>query len=423
MNWKRGSMNGEIKPAQVAIPKELKVKNRQTVLTAFLRGEPLTAVEISEKTGISRQTVQKSIEHFIENALLVPFGKGNSGNMGGKRPELYILNPDLYHLAIQNREGGFVFSLTNLAGTVLKSGLCPNADCKTPEDIYATLASFSESFFSLEERERLLGVCYSLGGVIDRKTRRIRYNLAYISMPSEEDLDYDRLTEIFPTARYAIVENDARIAAYATMKENEERLADVQAITVFVGVGIAGGFFSEGKMIFGCHSLVGEIGHIVVKSDDTEPCKCGNHGCLERLVSIQRVRSLLVHDLECYQKSLLGERRIETIEYTDVFEASSAGDALCREVSAYMARWFAAALKSIFVTFDPQVIVFQGYFAFADEYFKKELLDEVHKFLYYPSNFKLELIFERRGWAEVETAGAVAALGMKILEDDNFFNG
>ena len=132
-------MQYENKPSQVAIPKELKVKNRQTVLTAFLRGEPLTAVEISEKTRISRQTVQKSIEHFLSNELLVPFGKGTSGSLGGKRPELYVLNPDLYFLAIQNREGGFVFSLTNLAGTVIRSGLCMHGDNKTPEDIYRAL--------------------------------------------------------------------------------------------------------------------------------------------------------------------------------------------------------------------------------------------------------------------------------------------
>lgn len=414
-------MDNKNKLAQVAIPKELKVKNRQTVLAAFLRGDALTAVEISDQTGISRQTVQKSIEHFLEKQLLVPFGKGNSGNMGGKRPELYILNPDLYFLAIQNREGGFVFSLTSLAGTVMKSGLCPHADCKTPEDIYAALASFSESFFSPEEREHLLGVCYSLGGVIDRKTGRIRYNLAYIAMPSQEDLDYNRLLEIFPTARYAIVENDARIAAYATMKENLELFSDVQAITVFVGVGIAGGFFNEGRMIFGCHSLVGEIGHIVVDSSDGELCKCGNHGCLERLVSIQRIRSILMQDPLRYRASALGDKQIDLIEYTDVFGASSAGDALCRETSAYMARWFAAAFKSVFVTFDPQVIVFQGYFAFADDHFKETLMHEIKQFVYYPVNYKLELVFDRRSWAEVETIGAVAALSTKILEDTTIF--
>ncbi len=412
--------NGD-RPSQVAIPKELKVKNRQTVLTSFLRGEPLTAVEISEKTRISRQTVQKSIDHFLGNQLLVPFGKGMSGSLGGKRPELYVLNPDLYFLAIQNREGGFVFSLTNLAGMSLKSGLCPHGDSKSPEDIYRSLAAYAESFFSQQERENLLGVCYSLGGVVDKRTGRIRYNLTYMTMPSEEDLDYQRLIEIFPTARYAIVENDARIAAFASLKEHAELFEDMQAITVFAGVGIAGGFFSDGKMIFGCHSLVGEIGHIVVDPSDAECCKCGNHGCLERLVSIQRIRALLKQDSERYAQSALGGRPIESIEYTDVFEASGAGDALSREVSVYIARWFAAALKSIFVTFDPQIIVFQGYFAFADEYFKAALLEEVRKFLYYPSNHKLELFFDRRSWAEVETVGAVAALSTKILEDIHVF--
>ena len=416
-------MENENRPSQVAIPKELKVKNRQTVLASFLRGEPLTAVEISEKTRISRQTVQKSIEYFLGIDLLVPFGKGTSGSLGGKRPELYVLNPDLYFLAIQNREGGFVFSLTNLAGTVLRSGLCEHGDNKTPEDIYRALSKYAESFFTAEERAHLLGVCYSLGGVIDRKTGRIRYNLAYMTMPSEEDLDYNRLTEIFPTARYAIVENDARIAAFATLKEHAERFADVQAITVFAGVGIAGGFFSDGKMIFGCHSLVGEIGHIIVDPADTELCKCGNHGCLERLVSIQRIRALLTRDPERYRQSALGGRAIDAIEYADVFEASGAGDALSREVSCYIARWFAAALKSIFVTFDPQTIIFQGYFAFADEHFKRALLDEVKQFLYYPANHKLELVFDRRSWAEVETIGAVAALNTRILEDDSIFAG
>lgn len=416
-------MAAESKPAQVAIPKELKVKNRQTVLASFLKGEATTAVEISEKTGISRQTVQKSIEHFLASGLLVPFGKGNSGNMGGKRPELYMLNPERYYLAIQNREGGFVFSLTNLAGRVLKSGLCPHATCKTPEDIYRALAAFADSFFTEEERRSLLGVCYSLGGVIDRKTGRIRYNLAYMAMPSEEELDYNRLTGLFPTARYAIVENDARIAAFATLKEHAERFEDVQAITVFAGVGIAGGFFSEGKMIFGCHSLVGEIGHIIVDPSDAELCKCGNHGCLERLVSIQRIRALLTKDPERYHLCALGAREIESIEYPDVFEASGAGDPLCREVSAYIARWFAAALKSIFVTFDPQIIVFQGYFSFADEHFRQTVLEEIRAFYYYPSNAKLELVFDRRSWAEVETIGAVAALNTRILEDVSVFAG
>ena len=192
---------------------------------------------------------------------------------------------------------------------------------------------------------------------------------------------------------------------------------------MFAGVGIAGGFFSDGKMLFGCHSLVGEIGHIVVDPNDAEHCKCGNHGCLERLVSIQRIRAMLTRDSERYAGSALGARPIESIEYTDVFEASGAGDALCRDVSAYIAHWFSAALKSIFVTFDPQIIVFQGYFAFADEHFKNTLLEEVQKFLYYPSSHKLELIFDRRSWADVETIGAVAALNTKILEDNSIFTG
>lgn len=407
---------------RAAIPKELKIKNRRTVLSAFLNGEASTAIEVSDATGISRQTVQKSIEHFLASELLVPIGKGVSGAMGGKRPELYILNPEKYLLAIQNRTGGYVFSLTDLAGRIIKNKHCVWANCKTPEDIYQSMRENTKVFLTEFEEEHLFGVCYSLGGVIDHKTGRIRYNLAYIIESSQEELDYNRLIGLFPTAKYAIVENDARVAAFAALKGYANRFADTQAITVFVGVGIAGGFFSEGEMFFGCHSLAGEIGHIVIDPSDPELCKCGNHGCLERLISIQRIRGLLAKDPVRYQTSALGGKPLDQIEYPDVFEASEAGDALCREVSEFMATCVAAALKSIFVVFDPQIIIFQGYFSFADSYFKQALLDSIRSFLYYPPDSRLELIFDKRSWAEVETVGSVAALTTKILADESLFS-
>jgi N-acetylglucosamine repressor len=403
---------------KVAIPKELKIRNRKTVLLTFMKGDPISAIEVSDATGISRQTVQKSIEHFLANDLLVLIGKGVSGAIGGKRPELYALNPDKYLLAIQNRSRGFVFALTTLAGRIIKSWDCSFTNNRTTAVvIYRTIEEQSEKYLTPLEKQRLFGVCYSLGGIIDRKTGRIRFNAT-----DQGDLDYNRLTDLFPTAAYAIVENDARVAACAALKGYADRFANIQAITVFVGVGIAGGFFSEGKIFFGCHSLAGEIGHIIVDPSDPELCKCGNHGCLERLISIQRIRALIANQPERYHSSALRNKCIEQIEYPDVFEASEAGDSLSREISEFIANCVAAALKSIFVTFDPQIIIFQGYFSFADSHFKQALLDSIHSFLYYPSDSRLELIFDKRSWAEVETIGAVAALTTKIIADESLYN-
>jgi len=414
-------MSEEAKEIKAAVPKELKIRNRKTVLSAFLGGETLSAIDVSGLTGISRQTVQKSIEHFVNNEMLVPVGKGNSGALGGKRPELYVLNPNRFLLSIQNRSKGFNLVLTNLSGKEIKSMHFPLDNCIGSEDIYRSIKEASNKLLSKNEFEALFGVCYSLGGIIDRKTGKIRFNVIFISKWSKDELDYRKLVEFFPTVNYVIVENDARIAAFATLKDFHEELKEKQAITIFVGEGIAGGFFKEGEMFFGTHSLVGEIGHIVIDPSDDETCKCGNRGCLERIVSIERLRTILYNQHERLKKSLLKDIPVEKIEYVDIFNASEMGDELCREISVFLGKQFAAAIKTVFVTFDPEIIIFQGYFAYADHYFKEALLSDIKEFLYYPHDSKLEILFDKRSWEEVETLGSVAALINKITADEKLY--
>ncbi len=404
-----------------AVPKELKIKNRRSVLTAFLSGDTLSAIDVANMTGISRQTVQKSIEHFIQIGMLLPLGKGASGSFGGKRPEMYMLNPERYFLAIQNRTLGYNMVLTNMLGRVLKRVHVSQAHCTSQEDIYRSIREAAQMLLSSAEFERLLGVCYSLGGVVDRKTEKVRFNIVYFFKLAVDELDYKQLLGQFPTVRYAIVENDARVAAYAVLADYAEKIANTQAITVFTGVGIAGGFFHEGKMLFGGHSLVGEIGHIVVDPSDTEVCKCGNRGCLERQVSIERIRSRLIASPDRYEKSRLAGAPVEQVEYEDVFAAAAAGDELCGEISRELGQWYAAALRTIFVTFDPEIIIFQGHIAYADENFKQALLEGIRSFKYYPPQSDLEIIYDRRTWDEVETAGSVAALLNQIMEDEELF--
>jgi hypothetical protein len=58
------------------------------------------------------------------------------------------------------------------------------------------------------------------------------------------------------------VENDARVAAYAILADYAEKIANTQAITVFTGVGIAGGFIPRWKIaVRRPFSGGGKIGH------------------------------------------------------------------------------------------------------------------------------------------------------------------
>ena len=52
-----------------------------------------------------------------------------------------------------------------------------------------------------------------------------------------------------------------------------------------LGTGIGGGVVLGGKIIAGVHGAGGEIGHMILNPEETEPCGCGNYGCAEQYCS------------------------------------------------------------------------------------------------------------------------------------------
>lgn len=59
--------------------------------------------------------------------------------------------------------------------------------------------------------------------------------------------------------------------------------ADFLWITVSTGIG--GAVVAGGRVVLGCGSLAGELGHYKVETQDPLPCPCGSAGCLEAYAS------------------------------------------------------------------------------------------------------------------------------------------
>ena len=67
-------------------------------------------------------------------------------------------------------------------------------------------------------------------------------------------------------------------------------------LILFTSWGLSGALVQDGKILSGRDSLIGEIGHMILDPRDTEACSCGSYGCLERLVSIARLRKRISTD-------------------------------------------------------------------------------------------------------------------------------
>ncbi len=88
------------------------------------------------------------------------------------------------------------------------------------------------------------------------------------------------------------VDNDARTAAlgvYADAVAAHTGLEDMAYVSI--GTGISAGLVLGGALYRGRGGAAGEIGHIVVDAAG-RPCKCGQRGCLETVVSGEVLRGV-----------------------------------------------------------------------------------------------------------------------------------
>ena len=156
----------------------------------------------------------------------------------------------------------------------------------------------------------------------------------------------------------AKVDNDANIAALGEMWQGGGAgYEDVVLITL--GTGVGGGIIVRGGILNGQRGVAGELGHIVVNTDEQEPCKCGNCGCLEQYASatgVVRVAHRLIANSTL--PSVLRDK--ESFTAKDVFDCAKANDPLAREAADMMGKYLGQALAAVTLTVDPDVIVLGG---------------------------------------------------------------
>ena len=197
-----------------------------------------------------------------------------------------------------------------------------------------------------------------------------------------------------PVTEDGIVSNTANLGwGYKEVKRELEELRNMVMVTL--GTGVGGGVIINGECVIGKHGAGGEIGHICVNYEETEPCGCGNRGCLEQYASatgiVRLARKRLAQDEE---PSLL--RDVTELSAKEVFDAVKKDDKAAIEVAKEFGKYLGYALANLAAACDPAVIVIGGGVSRAGEIL----------FDYIEGPFK-----ERAFFANRETQFALAQLG------------
>ena len=154
------------------------------------------------------------------------------------------------------------------------------------------------------------------------------------------------------------VVNDANAAALGELWQGGGK-GSSNMVLVTLGTGVGGGVIVDGKLITGIHGSGGEIGHITLQPDETEPCGCGKYGCLEQYASatgiVRQAKKLLV---EYDTPSTL--RKFDPLTAKDVLDCAKAGDELAVRVAEIFAQTLGQALVAVSCSCDPEVFVLGG---------------------------------------------------------------
>ena len=398
-------------------PSDLKRNNRIQILELFKSGTVYSVADIAREIGISRQTVMKAVQYFLEKGIIVSEGKANSGSMGGKRAELFSLPADRCLFNILFCPNGLKVSLFNFRGEIIDIRDWPGVKGRSIDEIAEGAWQVCREMMKANgiALERVLGACVCSGGIVENQTNRLRFNSLFPEWGNDIPIA-EKLGQYFGDNVLIMTENIGKVCGSAMLHES----VDGSLATVFSGWGgIVASQMVSGMILTGKDSLIGEIGHMLLAPDDDEVCGCGCRGCFERQVSPARLRAMIARMKPDYPESPLAKMESEDITVPAIFEASAAGDRLGRELSVYTARYFARAMRNLTLMFNPDKVVFQGGYAHADELFRETLFEELRGFRYYePGGMPFELEMDRRDILELSTLGAYTLLIDRLFNDE-----
>ena len=164
--------------------------------------------------------------------------------------------------------------------------------------------------------------------------------------------DLERLTG-FPVK----AGNDANVAALGELWKGGGA-GHHSMIMVTLGTGVGGGIIINDKIVAGAHGAAGEIGHAHVEDSITDPCNCGNCGCLEQVASATGIVRL-AKELLASTKAPSVLRECE-VTAKAVWDAVKDGDALAVQVAERFGTYLGKALAVFAAVADPEIIVIGG---------------------------------------------------------------
>lgn len=329
--------------------KSLKLKNRRDVLELLRNSaEPLSILDISRHTALSKMTVHKILTDLIAMGLASSMGKGDPGEDGGKRPTMFAFNPAYRCIfSIKIAETSLIAAATDLKARVLASEVA-HFDRET--GLAEILRLIRKLLHNLANKlnlrhEDCVGIAVGCHGITNSESGIIVTSPHFSSWGSNIPIR-DRIQEMFPFEMPVHIDNWIRYFAYGELKTRAAPGGSFMVIGTELE-GIAAGLVMDGMLISGVKGLSGEIGHMIVDPRSSEVCVCGGIGCLEVTVSLRRMLQKAWASRGDWPNSRLFLDGRKQLTPETIFASANAGDVFACNLMDEAIRFFSIGINNI----------------------------------------------------------------------------
>jgi glucokinase-like ROK family protein len=341
----------------------MKLHNLRAILQMLLRYQPVSRAHLVELTGLSSTTITNLISELLDQGVVAEDGVSPLGQRGAGRPRTLLrLVPEARHaIGIHIGVGSVRVAVADLHAQLSSPLTLAHPLEHTPEEVLGETVPLVRQAINQSgvAPQTIVGVGVGASGLVNPHTgvNVMAPNLGWRDVPIR-----DWLAEHLDLP--VVVDNNARAMALGEAMFGAGQGVHALAF-VYARIGVGAGFVVDGQLFRGSAAGAGEIGHTTIIPAGGEPCRCGNTGCLETLVSepaiVRRAEALAAENEGGVLATHLhqGEGR----PFEQVLAAARAGDAATQAMLREQACYMGIALANLVNVLNPDLIVLGGILA------------------------------------------------------------
>lgn len=390
---------------QPADHKAVRRHNLDLVLQQVARRGRCSRAKVSVETGLNPSTVSSLVTDLIGWGLVREIGIEQNGAIG--RPGRTLeLNPDGgAALGIEIGDDGIGVLAIDLSQTVRYRAFISqeNGDKDPAAVVRQTSQLASEALATFGNRNIAVACTIALPGLVAPGGVLLRApNIGWNDVPI---LDLWRVSlDNVPL----VIENDARLAAYAEMTIGLAQ--DIQTFAyISGGRGIGSGLVIDRKIYRGSHGFAGEFGHTVIDFSRTTPTQEGS-GSVQSLAG---ERALL--EMSGLVAGDSANRSDPDWTGREVARRARSGDEAALAALDTAGHALAVGISNLCNLFDMEAIVLGGYFTHVAEWLRPPIDRVLHARVNAENWATLPVLFSKMG-REAAVRGAAAQSLNAILE-------